>query len=1792
MLFRSLQSLSPVIRLIQSELNNTAKERIVKLKIDAASVENELKRIQQEKNNLSKEELIKLKLDGNQALVELKNIQQEKNNLNKEELIKIRIDAKQAQSELDNLHSHAQTVSSNIDSIFQGIFQGIGIGITNSIGNSFKGVEGVIGDSINKFSTFQEKINTFATFNGSATTSDVSALAEETKRLGKVTSTTATEAAEAAVQLTKVGLNAKETKDQLEGVVQLSEASGLKDMGLAAQVAGTAFSTLGMQSKDTADLISTVVANIGGNAQDFLQLFSKAGGEAKATGQSIEGLATMFGILRKNGFEAETAGTALKTSLQRLSAPSSAGKSALKELGIDIFNSQGKMKQMVDLLPEFKTKLAGFNDASKMDLVKHIFGSTGAPAFFSLMSQATEKVDELYNKSVNRKGNASVASAKQLEGLPGAQKLLKGSVEGLQLNLADAISPVLEGMTRLAVGVVNKLLDNKDMFSSLSQGAKSFSDYLKNTPQIAEVLVQTFTQLTKLFSEGLGRAAKQFTEYLKSNPEALQNLATGAVQLATSLGQAAIAAFDFGKGFTEASIQIGQIFQPIANLALSLIGASEGSVNLAENFGKIAAYALVISGIGSVLGTIVAVSTTIAAIAETIGTAIVGVTAWVASVGGLAAIWGSVVTVVELFIAAIAPIALTIAGIVAACVLVYETIIHWSEITKVVGDLWNRLIATMNGIVKSVSDALSKSEIFKELWNAIIEVVKLLFSPFTTVIGYVGDLIQKSDIFKGIWTELTGVVSGVGNTIKTFCGGALDFVINKAKEFYQTLKSIVGMGNNSSSDGGEAGSTVSVTAMRRAILGQESGSNSTIVNKDSGALGYGQVMPANVPSWTKEALGKSLSPDEFLHDASAQIKTIDFQLGKMFSSALKTTSSYDEAVRKVAAEWYSGQQNLFNDTKSQNGYPSIKDYTQQVLGRYKEEISKMPKSEMSNPSGSGGSNGGSDAGSKVAQEALSRSGGEFRAGVSAQCANFVRDVLEKAGVKVGTTMAALDGQSTGAALASSFFGKDIGQIIKDKSKIKPGDLLAFGGTYGGYDKDTITHVGISTGNNQMVDRSTSSAPVKNRSIDTFEGQNSGFLYAVRPNAYGSSSSADAETRAEAEKRVGISDSGTGKRNSKLGSSTEVMTDDGDTTELKDSSAESEADKAAKKAQAALDIARKGQDKQIAEDRKLAKIRRDEQKEEQKLEVDQLLASTNNPEVKAALENRKKELSIDNTHDDKIIDYSHQKDDLILARNRKVQDLKSGDEKKVEEAKSAPDYSAAIKNLDIAIGLEQKLLVSTRGVHQAEKDNADSQKTQTQKRLEDAGKLQNAYETQRSALEEQKLVAEHTNPVLAKALDIQIQRLDLQHSTNKALTVEVDKLKDLTVERDKYAKILKDSGAKPDATLNNLNTEIKVLSSNIDAIKAKSGSNLKIIADKEVQNAKELAQQLAKINQEKYNRITDTQNNFAKAYSGQLRENGNTKAADSIDKQIALSEQEKANKEAILSLDEEIANKAKTNNAYSANEITQMSAQIKALNQINVDGINNKFDSMRQSLKSIGQSLQSSLGSAFKSILDGSQTAGQAFKSFIGSMLSNLASLAANSLLKDLFGGGGSGGGGIFGSLLGGLFGGNKGGGSSGGGVSGILGGGGGLGSIVGSLFHLTEGGYRGTIPNYANGNPISQAMNRERSQSGKNPMLAVINEGELVLSASQTEKFMKMNLGKMLGSNIRNFASGNSSDFSNVASSSSSANSTTVNVPITINGGSDGSKPQLDVGKLRDSVRNIVISELQSQRRNAGLLSD
>lgn len=90
---------------------------------------------------------------------------------------------------------------------------------------------------------------------------------------------------------------------------------------------------------------------------------------------------------------------------------------------------------------------------------------------------------------------------------------------------------------------------------------------------------------------------------------------------------------------------------------------------------------------------------------------------------------------------------------------------------------------------------------------------------------------------------------------------------------------------------------------KQAIAGIESGGKydalGPITRGGDRAYGKYQVMGSNIPAWTKEALGRSMTPDEFLNSPEAQEKVFETQFGK---SVAKYGNPAD-----AASVWFSGR---------------------------------------------------------------------------------------------------------------------------------------------------------------------------------------------------------------------------------------------------------------------------------------------------------------------------------------------------------------------------------------------------------------------------------------------------------------------------------------------------------------------------------------------------------------------------------------------------------------------------------------------------------------------------------------------------------------------------------------------------------------------------------------------------------------------------------------------------------------------------------------------------------------------
>ncbi|MER9665558.1 hypothetical protein [Mesorhizobium sp. M0203] len=160
---------------------------------------------------------------------------------------------------------------------------------------------------------------------------------------------------------------------------------------------------------------------------------------------------------------------------------------------------------------------------------------------------------------------------------------------------------------------------------------------------------------------------------------------------------------------------------------------------------------------------------------------------------------------------------------------------------------------------------------------------------------------QLADIFDRLATWIASLLTGQtpGGSLASGAGFAAN----------TTLSAFLGASNDNYAPGAVTrsplgavgtGSMAAYASAIRSIESAGSGGYSALGPWTNGDRAYGayQVMGNNIPSWSKDALGKSLTPDQFLADPAAQDAIFQKQFGKYLS---KYGNPQD-----AASAWFTG----------------------------------------------------------------------------------------------------------------------------------------------------------------------------------------------------------------------------------------------------------------------------------------------------------------------------------------------------------------------------------------------------------------------------------------------------------------------------------------------------------------------------------------------------------------------------------------------------------------------------------------------------------------------------------------------------------------------------------------------------------------------------------------------------------------------------------------------------------------------------------------------------------------------
>jgi TP901 family phage tail tape measure protein len=276
-------------------------------------------------------------------------------------------------------------------------------------------------------------------------------------KMGADTAFSATDAADAMLELGKAGFDTDTAIASVDEVLQLAAASGLS-MADSASLAARTLNAFGLEATDLGHVNDVLAKSVNATSLEIGDLqvaFGYVGPIATGFGMSIETVSAALGIMRDNGIAAETTGRALREGFTRLVNPTKDVREVMEELGIETFKTaDGGMMSLSDIIGILEEKGINTGQAMKM------FGDAAGPGMAALVSKGRGALDALTAQLEKSDGAAKAMADAMMTGLPGALERLKGSVETALLSISKAIEPA-------AVLVMDKLGGAADIVTNV-----------------------------------------------------------------------------------------------------------------------------------------------------------------------------------------------------------------------------------------------------------------------------------------------------------------------------------------------------------------------------------------------------------------------------------------------------------------------------------------------------------------------------------------------------------------------------------------------------------------------------------------------------------------------------------------------------------------------------------------------------------------------------------------------------------------------------------------------------------------------------------------------------------------------------------------------------------------------------------------------------------------------------------------------------------------------------------------------------------------------------------------------------------------------------------------------------------------------------------------------------------------------------------------------------------------------------------------------------------------------------
>ena len=390
--------------------------------------------------------------------------------------VKFSGNTKAYQSAIGRIKSSSKQMQASLSKLIKGI---AAIGIAAGVG---------IGKAVADFAKLE--VNLIKTrFLVGGTEADFKALAKQAREMGATTTKTASEAAAAQYEFAKAGLNTRQIMGALPSTLELAEGAQLS-IAESAAITASALKIFNADASETARYTDALIASsttANATVAGLGNQLEYAGGTAAALGYDIE---TTTGLLAfmANTLGEDKSGRALNQML--LSMQKNSG--ALKEFGINVYDANGNVRDIVPIMRDFERATAGLTDEQKNNVIATIGDVNAQRALNSVLGQGVTQLDKNINKIKESQGITEKFADVIRDSLQGRWELFQSAMAETGIIIAELLMPA-----------INELLSGvTGLFSAFNNMGKEQRDRVVEAAKLGAKIVG-LTAVVAIFAKGI-----------------------------------------------------------------------------------------------------------------------------------------------------------------------------------------------------------------------------------------------------------------------------------------------------------------------------------------------------------------------------------------------------------------------------------------------------------------------------------------------------------------------------------------------------------------------------------------------------------------------------------------------------------------------------------------------------------------------------------------------------------------------------------------------------------------------------------------------------------------------------------------------------------------------------------------------------------------------------------------------------------------------------------------------------------------------------------------------------------------------------------------------------------------------------------------------------------------------------------------------------------------------------------------------------------------------------------------